>query len=300
MGAGSVRGASAAPAPGLRSLMVDVRFLMCDARSPGLSESEIKNQESNIIQAVLFDLGDTILSFGRVRTTKVFLEGAKASYAFLRQHGQYGGGFAWYFLRNLVRLHVRYVLSDILQRDFNSLELLRTVGERKGVRLSPEQWEQFAWLWYEPLARCARIEPDLPETLAALQRMGLKLGIVSNTFVSRASLERQLRELGLLDFFCMQLYSCEFHFRKPDVKIFRIAAERIGTAEPQILFVGDRIDNDIRPALQSGMKAALKDAHTNAGKPTPPGAHRIHRLAELPGLVEKINGAGVPSGSVPV
>jgi HAD superfamily hydrolase (TIGR01549 family) len=198
-----------------------------------------------------------------------------------------------------VRLRVKYVLSDILQRDFNSLELLRTVGERKGVRLSPEQWEQFAWLWYEPLARCARIEPDLPETLGVLQRMGLKLGIVSNTFVSRTSLERQLRELGLLDFFSVQLYSCEFHFRKPNVEIFRRAAEQIGTAAPQILFVGDRIDNDIRPALRSGMQAALKEAHTNAGKRTPPGAHRIRRLAELPGLVEQINAGAVPSRSVP-
>jgi HAD superfamily hydrolase (TIGR01549 family) len=250
------------------------------------------------IQAVLFDLGETILSFGPIRTTRVFLEGAKASYAFLMRHSEYAGGFAWYFLRNLVRLRVKYVLSDILRRDFNSLELLRTVGERQGVRLTPEQWDQFAWLWYEPLARCARIEPDLPETLAALQRLGLKLGIVSNTFVSRTSLERQLRELGLLDFFRVQLYSYEFHFRKPSVEIFRIAAEKIGTPAPQILFVGDRIDNDIRPALQCGMQAALKEAHTNTGKRTPPGAHRIRLLAELPALVERLNAAALPSGSV--
>ncbi len=250
------------------------------------------------IQAVLFDLGETILSFGPVRTTRVFLEGAKASYAFLMRRSAYAGGFTWYFLRNLLRLRVKYVLSDILQRDFNSLELLRTVGERKGVRLTPEQWDQFAWLWYEPLARCARIEPDLPETLGALQRMGLKLGIVSNTFVSRTSLERQLRDLGLLDFFSVQLYSYEFHFRKPNVEIFRRAAEMIGTPAPQILFVGDRIDNDIRPALQSGMQAVLKEAHTNTGKRTPPGAHRISLLAELPALVERINAAGVPSDSV--
>jgi FMN phosphatase YigB (HAD superfamily) len=83
------------------------------------------------------------------------------------------------------------------------------------------------------------------------------------------------------------------------VEIFRRAAEQIGTAAPQILFVGDRIDNDIRPALRSGMQAALKDAHTNTGKRTPPGAHRIRRLAELPGLVEQINAGAVPSGSVP-
>ncbi len=240
------------------------------------------------IRAILFDLGDTILNFGRVRTTRAFLEGAKASHRFLREQGQPVAPFPWYFLRNLVRLRARYLLSNLLKRDFDSLELLQSVGARKGVNLTLSQWEQFAWLWYEPLSRCAGIEEDLHETLGALRRMGLKLGIVSNTFVNRASLERHLQMLGLLDFFSIQLYSFEYHFRKPNAEIFRIAADRIGESVDHILFVGDRIDNDILPALASGMKAVLKEAYTNADQPTPAGAWRIRRLSELPGLVERI------------
>lgn len=257
-----------------------------------MSESKIKNQKSEIIRAVLFDLGDTLLNFGRIRKTRVFLAGAKAAYAFLKEHSRYRGRFAWFFLRNLVRLHAKRAISNLQQRDFDSLALLQTVGTREGVQLSTEQWEQFAWLWYEPLGRCASIEPDLVETLGRLKRMGLKLGIVSNTFVNRASLERHLRELGLLDFFPLRLYSYEFHCRKPSVEIFRIAAERIGETARNIVFVGDRIDNDVEPALASGMKAVLKEARTNQGKKTPPGACRVQRLAELPSLIEKINAEG--------
>lgn len=248
------------------------------------------------IRAVLFDLGDTILDFGRIKTTRSFLEGAKSSHAFLKEHGQPIGSFLWYFLRNLVRLRIKFLLSDILRRDFDSLEVFRKVGARQGVHLSLEQWEQFAWLLYEPLSRQARIDEDLPQTLGALKGMGLKLGIVSNTFVNRASLERHLQQLGLLDFFTVQLYSYEFHFRKPSVEIFRIAAEKIGEPAEQIVFVGDRIDNDIRPALDTGMRAVLKEAYTNAGKPTPPGAWRIQRLSELPRVVQQINaGAAQPT-----
>ncbi len=243
------------------------------------------------IRAVLFDLGDTLLNFGRIRKTRVFLAGAKCAYAFLQAHSGYRGRFGWFFLRNLVRLHVKMTLSNLQQRDFDSLELLQTVGTREGVQLSTEQWEQFAWLWYEPLGRCASVEPDLRETLGLLARRGLKLGIVSNTFVNRASLERHLRELGLLEFFPLRLYSYEFHRRKPSVEIFRIAAERIGEAARNILFVGDRIDNDIVPALQSGMKAVLKETRANQGKRTPRGAYRVRHLAELPDLIEQINGA---------
>lgn len=245
------------------------------------------------IKAVLFDLGDTILEFGKVKKSRAFLKGARATRRFLLEHGQPVARLPWYFLRNLVRLRLQYLVSDFLRRDFDSLEVLKDVGTKLGVQLSPEQWEEFAWLWYEPLSRCARIEPDLPQTLARLQRMELKLGIVSNTFVGRASLARHLQLLGLLEFFPVQLYSYEFHIRKPSTEIFRIAADRIGERAENILFVGDRIDNDIQPALQSGMRAALKEAYTNRGKKAPAAALKIRRLAELPGLIERINAAQV-------
>jgi HAD superfamily hydrolase (TIGR01549 family) len=262
---------------------------MFDRRKPELSKSTIINHQSTIINAVLFDLGDTILEFGPVSKTKAFLAGAKATHAFLKDHGQPVSCFAWYFLRNLVRLRMKYLISNLTHKDFDSFLVLQAVGARLGVKLSHEQWEEFAWLWYESLGHCARIEEGLAGTLDALKRMGLKLGIVSNTFVNRSSLERQLRELGLLDFFSVQVYSYELHIRKPSPEIFRIAAGKIGEPTGNILFVGDRIDNDILPSLESGMRAALKDAYTNKGKKTPAGAMRIRRLAELPALIEQIN-----------
>jgi putative hydrolase of the HAD superfamily len=246
------------------------------------------------IRAVLFDLGDTILDFGRVNTTRAFLLGARATHAFLKEQGQPVAPFPWYALCNLVRLRSRHLLSDILKRDFDSLEVLQAVGARTGVHLSPAQWEQFAWLWYEPLSLCARIEPDLKDTLGTLRQLGLKLGIVSNTFVNRASLEKHLAILSILEFFDMQLYSYEFRIRKPNREIFRIAAERIGVPVKRILFVGDRIDSDIQPAMRTGMKAVLKEAYTNTGKKAPPGAWRIGRLAELPALVQQINTPAEP------
>lgn len=241
------------------------------------------------IRAVLFDLGETILNFGRVNTTRAFLRGARATHTFLRQQSQPVAPFPWYALRNLVRLRVKYLLSNITRRDFDSLELLKTVGLRKRVTLPPAQWEQFAWLWYEPLGRCAQVEGDIKQTLSALKNLGLKLGIVSNTFVNRTSLEKHLEILSILDFFLVQLYSYEFHVRKPSPELFRMAAERIDVPARNILFVGDRIDNDIVPAMRTGMRAALKEAYTNAGRSTPQGAYRIRQLSELPDLIEKIN-----------
>ncbi len=122
-------------------------------------KSKIEKHEE--IKAVLFDLGDTILEFGKVETTKAFLEGARATHVFLKDHDQPVACFPWYFLRNLVRLRIKYLVADILRRDFDSLVVLQEVGAKLGVRLSQQQWEQFAWLWYEPLSRRAQDRGEL-------------------------------------------------------------------------------------------------------------------------------------------
>ncbi len=241
------------------------------------------------IKAVLFDLGETLVNFGKIKAGRLFRQGARLSYDFLKSCGQPVGNFQYYRWRNLLALRIRHLLSNITKNDFNSLALLRGIGIKKGIRLDGQKWRQFAWLWYEPLSKVATTEPKIKETLTALKNSGLKLGIVSNTFVNGCSLEKHLQQIGILDFFTVRLYSYEFDFRKPDVRIFKAAAERIGETVENILYIGDRIDKDIRPAIKSGMQAALKTAYTNAGKKIPKGAWKINHLSELPDLIEKIN-----------
>jgi putative hydrolase of the HAD superfamily len=243
----------------------------------------------NQIKAVLFDLGETLLDFGRVKTTQLFRQGARLSYDYLKSSGQPVVNFECYCWVNLVILRIRHLISNITKKDFNSLDLLRAVGTRVGVRFDSEQWRHFAWLWYEPLSRMATTEPEIKDTLITLKGLGLKLGILSNTFVNADSLEKHLKQLGLLDFFSVRLYSYQFDFRKPDLRIFEIAAERLDEPAENILYVGDRIDMDIKPALKFGFEPVLKAAYTNAGKISPNGAWKITHLAELPALIKKIN-----------
>ncbi|MHC4571598.1 MAG: HAD family hydrolase [Planctomycetota bacterium] len=241
------------------------------------------------IKAVLFDLGETLLTYGKVNTIRLFRQGARLSYDFLKSRGQPVGNFNYYCWRNLIALRIRHWLSNITKNDFNSLLLLRGIGTKKGIRLDRQQWRHFAWLWYEPLSKIGKVEPNIAETLTKLKDLGVKLGIVSNTFVNGSSLEKHLEQLGILDFFSIRVYSYEFDFRKPDTRIFKAAAEKMGEKLENILFVGDRIDKDIKPARKTGMKAVLKAAYTNIGKKIPKGVWKINRLCELPALIEKIN-----------
>jgi putative hydrolase of the HAD superfamily len=243
------------------------------------------------IKAVLFDFGGTLLDFGKINTTELFRQGARLSHDFLKMQNQPVGNFTIYFRRNLLCIRIRYWLSYLTGRDFDTLELLKKVGTKRGIKLSQQQWEHLAWLWYEPLSKIAHAEPNIAQTLSVLKKRGLKLGIVSNTFVNRCCLEKNLEQFDILDFFTVRIYSYEFNFRKPDPRIFRIAAERIGESLENILFVGDRIYEDIKAASRVGMYAALKVGHANRCLKIPKGAWKIDRLAELPSLIEKINTA---------
>lgn len=242
------------------------------------------------IKAVLFDLGDTLLNFGPVDQKQLFKKAGRLSYDYIRELVPDIMDFKPYLWKNLVRLRIRVFRSNLFRRDFDSLELVRKYGERLGLTLPDEHWREVNWLWYKPLAEVATREDDLPQTLDALREQDLKLGIVSNTFVNAASLDRHLELEEILDYFPTRLYSYQFPYRKPNKRIFFEGARHIGESPENILFVGDRLETDVKGARRAGMRPVLKKAYTNEGKKIRDHLPVIEKIAELPALIREING----------
>jgi HAD superfamily hydrolase (TIGR01509 family) len=92
----------------------------------------------------------------------------------------------------------------------------------------------------------AAAEPVLRELSASY-----KIGIIANQSVS--STER-LTQWGLMPFVSTCLCSFELGLEKPDPAIFALALERAGCAPSEAVMIGDRLDNDIRPARLLGWK----------------------------------------------
>jgi len=241
------------------------------------------------IQAVLFDIGETLLNFGKVDVIALFKDGGKLAYDFLKKLNQPTGQLSLFLLKHLWMIRVFRVRSYLNGRDFDSLKLLKKIEQKKGARLTEQQWQDFGWCWYEPLSKLATIEPDLRQTLNKLKQAGVKLGILSNTFINAITLERHLAQLKLLDYFSVRIYSYQFAFRKPDSRIFIEAAKQMDCPPQNVLFVGDRLDIDITGALAANMPAAIKKAYTNSLKKVPENVIKIDTLAELPGIVEEMN-----------
>ena len=248
------------------------------------------------IQGILFDLGNTLLDFGRVDTVGLFRQGARLAYSYLRELNQPLPAFRKFHRTQLWAVRWRYFLSRVIHREFDSLDVLAGISRSMGQSLTGEQMEELAWRWYVPLSKCAALEDCLPAVLEQFRRDGLALAVVSNTFVPGQVLDRHLADVGLLQYFETRVYSCDVRYRKPDRRIFQIAMERVGVAPEQAMFVGDSLKADVAGARKAGMISVLKDPTGAKRRRWIRPAHRIASLAELPDIVAAYNGQTVNGG----
>ncbi|MBT2401558.1 HAD family hydrolase [Streptomyces sp. ISL-100] len=136
--------------------------------------------------------------------------------------------------------------------------------------------------------------PDVRPALAALREAGLWLGIAGNQTVRAGGILRGLfaEEVDLIG------TSDDWGASKPDSLFFQRVAEAVPFQAHEILYVGDRVDNDLRPAVAAGMATALVHRgpwatiqwNTDEAKQLP--TFRIESLLELPDAIAKFN-AGV-------
>ena len=88
------------------------------------------------------------------------------------------------------------------------------------------------------------------DVLKSLQEK-YNLGIIANQPPQAMD---ELKKYRLEKYFKHIIISDVVGYHKPDPKIFRHAVELAGARPDQCLMVGDRIDNDVRPAKMTGMR----------------------------------------------
>jgi FMN phosphatase YigB (HAD superfamily) len=98
-------------------------------------------------------------------------------------------------------------------------------------------------------------EVPYAEADQVLRRLSVlyKIGVIANQSVS--STER-LRKWGLMPYISACLCSFELGLEKPDPAIFQMALDRARCAASDAVMIGDRLDNDIRPARLLGWQTA--------------------------------------------
>jgi len=88
------------------------------------------------------------------------------------------------------------------------------------------------------------------ETLGKLSSR-YRIGVIAN---QPAGTEERLVKWGLMPLISICLSSTEVGLEKPDPAIFQLALSQSGCEPEQAVMIGDRLDNDIRPARLLGWK----------------------------------------------
>lgn len=133
----------------------------------------------------------------------------------------------------------------------------------------------------------ADLYPDVTPCFDALRKRGVRIGIAGN---QPSGVERIFREVGLpIDFAAS---SAEWNVEKPAPAFFQRIAAELNLPASSIAYVGDRLDNDVLPALNAGMIAVFLKrgpwGFLHARRPDAAKAHlRIDSLSELPERLSK-------------
>jgi putative hydrolase of the HAD superfamily len=211
------------------------------------------------VKGIMFDLGDTLIDFAHTSMTDMFRQGAQLGYEYLEELGKDLPAFRKFHYRQLWAIRWNYIKARVTGKEFNSMDIMAHFARKWGYELSESENRELAWRFYQPLSKTATIVPDALETLTALAKKGLKLAVVSNTFVPGEVLDRHLDLVSLGDLIGVRVYSSEVIFRKPNPMIFQIALDQTGLKAENTMFVGDSPRPDIFGARRAGMITVLRD-----------------------------------------
>jgi FMN phosphatase YigB (HAD superfamily) len=124
------------------------------------------------------------------------------------------------------------------------------------------------------------LHADALPCIAALRARGLRLGAAGNMrAVHEEFLRRHVDFVGSSE---------RWGVEKPAAGFFEHIVQDAGTPAGGVLYVGDRVDNDVVPALAAGLRAirVRRGAHAEIESPT--GTVTIGSLAELPEALERV------------
>lgn len=213
------------------------------------------------IQAVFFDMGGTIETFGYTRELR--LDATAVIQQKLLQAGidlqlddeqlleviSSGlGRYKLFSIESLDELPPQRVWSEYV---FSGFE----IDQSKLAGIAEELSFFVETRFYQRAMR-----PEMPTVLEAIKQMGLKIGIISNVN-SRGQVPTNLKKYGIYQYFDPIILSSEYGRRKPDPAIFHYAARLANVSASTCLYVGDRIARDVDGAQRAGYGMSIQIKH---------------------------------------
>lgn len=231
------------------------------------------------IRAVLFDLGNTLVSYYQPADFMPILRRSLNGCLSTLGHSPLG------------REALTALVHQALEMNQERADLaVWPLEERLRVLFShytPDTTltERLCGAFLEPIFSTARVSRDALPVLASLKRKGVKTAIVSNTpwGSSGRTWRSELSRHGLLAAVDAVVFCTDVGWRKPHPTPFRRALEILGVAAKEAVFVGDDPVWDVEGANGAGVRPILLATRAHQINPA-----QVTVAASLPEVLAKI------------
>ena len=157
----------------------------------------------------------------------------------------------------------------------------------QGVEPAQDDIERICRACAPPIGDVVTIEPHARDALEAVQAMGIRMAICSNTlWRDDADARRDWEALGFGHLFDAYVTSNSTGYGKPHPAMFERCLETLGVEAAEAAMIGDRPDLDIAGAKPLGIRTIWKRPPWFEGDPEPTADAQITCLAELPGVLD--------------
>ncbi len=228
-------------------------------------------------EAVLFDLGDTIIETQAYRL--------EAGVRALLSAASHRNGAAVEDVVNLAReLNVEFgKRANDSSLEYSQQAFHRMLYGSLGVFFDMPEEEVERLYWDNALEFAP--EPGVADALEAVRATGLTMGVISNASFSGKVLEHELAKHGLLDYFDFLVSTADYGLRKPHPQIFRVGIQKAAVAPEHAWYVGNSLQYDVDGALGVGLTPVWYNRVGQEGE-VPQKALTISLWDEFPPMVQ--------------
>ena len=140
---------------------------------------------------------------------------------------------------------------------------------------------------------------DALSALQGVKRLGLRIGLISNTgMTSGVTFRTYLEDTGMLSYFDALTFSDEVKLSKPGNEIFLMTLRSLGASPAETVHVGDHIQNDVVGAKQCGLKTVWITGfseRTDPGDPCTEPDESVNGLGEVVSAISRLASLDLPA-----
>jgi HAD superfamily hydrolase (TIGR01509 family) len=145
--------------------------------------------------------------------------------------------------------------DDLAELDYAGA--VRDVLAGLGVPAAPTAVRRAIEAEYRCWAPARHVHPQALALLDGVRARGLRCAVVANTFDPPRLFRADLRAQGIADRVDAVVLSCEVGWRKPHPAVYAVVAAALAVAPAEVLFVGDRLADDVAGPAAAGMRTCL-------------------------------------------